>query len=206
MLSTRRDGRVGRRRSPAKRVYWETGIEGSNPSLSATISSDTPLIHSRIFMLFAYVFFGVGVLTVCRVNAAMLPNDFRSSASHSTAIEKAVVVPPEVMRRWKAIKLAVIDKSRGTENIYVVPIGSIYKVPSSSLIIIVDAFLPAFIMEGMTITTSSNDLLNPGAKVRISENGTLVFQGWLFARFPNTHAVTHPKYGISLIGVVPVAR
>ena len=24
----------GRRRSPAKRVYWETGIEGSNPSLS----------------------------------------------------------------------------------------------------------------------------------------------------------------------------
>lgn len=25
----------GRRRSPAKRVSWETGIEGSNPSLSA---------------------------------------------------------------------------------------------------------------------------------------------------------------------------
>lgn len=27
----------GRRRSPAKRVYWETGIEGSNPSLSVLI-------------------------------------------------------------------------------------------------------------------------------------------------------------------------
>jgi hypothetical protein len=27
----------GRRRSPAKRVSWETGIEGSNPSLSARI-------------------------------------------------------------------------------------------------------------------------------------------------------------------------
>jgi hypothetical protein len=27
----------GRRRSPAKRVSWETGIEGSNPSLSANL-------------------------------------------------------------------------------------------------------------------------------------------------------------------------
>ncbi len=34
----RRDGRVGRRRSPAKRVYSERGIPGSNPGLSATPS------------------------------------------------------------------------------------------------------------------------------------------------------------------------
>jgi hypothetical protein len=31
----RRDGRDGLRRSPAKRVWGESSIEGSNPSLSA---------------------------------------------------------------------------------------------------------------------------------------------------------------------------
>jgi hypothetical protein len=70
----------------------------------------------------------------------------------------------------------------------------------------VEAFLPAFTMEGTTITTSSIELVNPGAKVSISENRTSVFQGWLFLKFPNTHAVTHPKYGFSLIGVVPAGK
>ncbi len=120
--------------------------------------------------------------------------------------EKKVVVPPDVSRRWAAVKLAVIDKTRGTENIYVIPIGSPITIPSSELTIFVEAFLPAFIMEGTTITSSSIELVNPGAKVRISENDTSIFQGWLFSKFPNTHAVTHPKYGFSLIGVVSVPK
>jgi Uncharacterized protein conserved in bacteria (DUF2155) len=206
LLLIRRDGRVGRRRSPAKRVYWETGIEGSNPSLSATILSDTALISARIVNLFIYVFISVFVLGVCQGHTEIPPDSLQSSASHVTAREKTIVVPPEVLRRWRAIRLAVIDKTRGTENIYVVPIGSLFKLPSSSLTIIVEAFLPSFIMEGMTITTASNEPLNPGAKVRISDNGAPVFQGWLFSKFPNTHAVTHPKFGFSLIGAVPVSR
>jgi hypothetical protein len=100
----------------------------------------------------------------------------------------------------------VIDKTRGTENIYTIPIGTSFTVPSSSLNIHVEAFLPSFTMEGTTITSSSNELLNPGAKVRIRENGAPVFQGWLFSKFPNTHAVTNPKFGFSLIGVVPVRK
>ncbi len=135
-----------------------------------------------------------------------MPDNLLPSASHRTVKEKTIIVPSEVSRRWKAIKLAVIDKTRGTENIYLVPVGSPFKVPSTTLTITVEAFLPAFTMEGATITTSSNEPINPGAKVRISENGTSIFQGWLFLKFPNTHAVTHPKYGFSLIGVVPVLK
>jgi hypothetical protein len=156
--------------------------------------------------LFISVFFSVFVLDVCRGYSETPPENLKSSPSHKTVREKTVVVPTDVLRRWRAIKLAVIDKTRGTENIYVVPIGSLYKLPSSPLTIIVEAFLPAFVMEGMTITTSSNELVNPAAKVRISENGAPVFQGWLFSKFPNTHAFTLPKYGFSLIGAVPVVR
>ncbi len=111
-----------------------------------------------------------------------------------------------MVKRWKAVKIAIIDKVRGKENIYIVPIGTQYAVPSTELTILVEFFLPAFTMEGATITSSSNELLNPGAKVRITENGTSVFNGWLFSKFPNTHALTHPKFGFSLIGVVPTNK
>jgi hypothetical protein len=152
------------------------------------------------------MFFSICVLAACQERIEKPHDHLKPSTSHRTVKEKTVIVPPEVARRWKAVRLAVIDKTRGTENIYVVPIGTTFAVPSSALIITVDAFLPAFTMEGATITTSSNELVNPGAKVTISENGTSVFQGWLFLKFPNTHAVTHPKYGFSLNGVVPVSK
>jgi hypothetical protein len=148
----------------------------------------------------------VCILNSCQDHTEKPHDNLKPSTSHRTVGEKTVIVPPGVSRRWKAVKLAVIDKTRGTENIYVIPIGTPFRVPASALTITVEAFLPAFTMEGATITTSSNELVNPGAKVRIKEGGAPVFQGWLFSRFPNTHAVTHPKYGFSLIGVVPVSK
>jgi hypothetical protein len=156
--------------------------------------------------MFISVFFSVLVLGVCQGHTEAPPDNLKPRTSHRTVIEKAIVIPPAVLSYWKAVKLAVIDKTRGTENIYVVPIGSTFTVPSSLLTISVEAFLPAFIIEGTTITTSSNKLVNPAAKVRISENETLVFQGWLFSNFPNPRAVAHPKFGFSLIGVVPARK
>ena len=144
-----------------------------------------------------------GVLNGGPVRADIPPDVLQTRPSHNRSIEKRIVVSHEVLQRWKSVKIAVIDKIRGTENIYVVPIGASYSIPISKLTIMVEAFLPAFTMEGTIITSSSNELWNPAAKVTITENGTLIFQGWLFAKFPNTHAVTHPKFGFSLIGIVP---
>jgi len=161
------------------------------------------LISAKIVHLIAIMFFSVFFLAACQEHAEKPHDNLKPSTSHRAVHEKTVVVPPEVSRRWKAIKLAVIDKTRGTENIYVVPVGSPFTIPSTALTITVEAFLPSFSMAGATITASSNELQNPAAKVRIIENGTMVFQGWLFSKFPNTHAVTHPKFGFSLIGAVP---
>jgi len=144
-----------------------------------------------------------GILNVCPARAEIPPDVVQTLPSHSRSLEKKIVVSHEVLQRWKAVKIAVIDKVRGTENIYVVHIGAPYLIPISKLTIMVEAFLPAFTMEGTIITSSSNELWNPAAKVTITENGTLVFHGWLFTKFPNTHAVTHPKFGFSLIGIVP---
>ena len=154
-----------------------------------------------IFMLFS-----VSVLNASEERNEKPHENLTPSTSHRTVKEKTVIVPPEVSHRWKAVKLAVIDKTRGTENIYVVPVGPTFTIPSSALTITVEAFLPSFTMEGTIITTSSNELINPAAKVRISENGTPVFQGWLFKKFPSRQAVSHPKFGFSLIGVEPVHK
>ncbi|HEY3308407.1 MAG TPA: hypothetical protein VGJ93_08110 [Desulfuromonadaceae bacterium] len=67
----------------------------------------------------------------------------------------------------------------------------------------VETFLPAFTMEGSTMTSASNDLKNPAAKVRIVESDSGVFKGWLFTRYPTTHAFIHPRFSFKLMDAVP---
>jgi hypothetical protein len=164
------------------------------------------LNFARLPQLSFPIVFSLFLLTACQESTQKPHDNLKPSTSHRTVKEKNVVVPPDVAKRWKAVKLAIIDKVRGTENIYTVPIGTLFKVPDSDLVIVVEFFLPSFTMEGTTITSSSNELINPAAKVQISENGVSIFRGWIFSKFPNTHAVAHHKFGFSLNGVVPVSK
>jgi hypothetical protein len=132
------------------------------------------------------------------------PPKVDAALSHTINQEATIVVPPGVAEKWKAVKIAVIDKSNVTEKQYTIPVGGKIAIPSSTLVIEVETFLPAFTMEGSVMTSSSNELKNPGVKVRITENGSVIFKGWLFSLFPKTHAFMHPKYGFTLIDVVPL--
>ena len=127
---------------------------------------------------------------------------------HSRTVKKEarIVVPPSVAGRWKAVEIAVIDKSNQSRKIYTIPVGGKLSIPGSTMIVKVETFLPAFIMEGSTMTSFSNDLKNPGVNVLITENGAIIFKGWLFSKFPNTHAFMHPKYGFTLVGFVPAGK
>ena len=202
-----RDGRVGRRRSPAKRVYWETGIEGSNPSLSATLCNDATEEESvklglkRLLLIFS----ALAVVAGCSKNenkdssAPAVPG-----SSHSVTKKEAVVaVPPSVKGKWKAVKISVTNKSVNKDTVYTVAIGKPFKIPDSDLTITVDNFLPHFVMEGTTLTSQSNEPKNPAAQVRITETDREIFKGWLFALYPTTHAFQHPKYGFTLVDFLP---
>lgn len=145
------------------------------------------------------------VVTGCQ-QEQQLPPKAVTVHSHPNTQEATIVIPPGVADRWKAVKIAVIDKSNATQKLYTIPIGGKLEIPSSNLKIEVETFLPAFTMEGSILTSSSNDLKNPGVKVRITENGAVIFRGWLFSRFPKTHAFMHPKYGFTLVAVVPVCK
>jgi len=117
-----------------------------------------------------------------------------------------VVIPDEVKGRWRAVKIAVQDKEKSQQDVYTVNIGYGFVVGDSALNLKVEAFLPYFQMDGMTLTSVSNDPRNPAAQISISENGREVFSGWLFSKYPNTHAFQHPRYSFSLVDFIPSAE
>jgi hypothetical protein len=116
-----------------------------------------------------------------------------------------VIIPEEIKGRWKAVKIAVQDKEKNQQDVYTVDIGSEFTVADSNLDLKVKNFLPYFQMDGLTLTSASNDPRNPAAQITISENGREVFSGWLFSRYPNTHAFQHPRYSFSLIDFIPAS-
>ena len=134
------------------------------------------------------------------------PPKVDAGSSHTTRKNSRIVVPPFVAGKWKAARIAVIDKTNVAQKVYTIPIGGKLNIPGSSMVVTVETFLPAFIMEGSTMTSASNDLTNPGVKVQITEKGAVIFKGWLFSKFPNTHAFMHPRYGFTLVDFVPTSR
>ncbi|BDV41119.1 lipoprotein [Geotalea uraniireducens] len=117
--------------------------------------------------------------------------------------ESVVVVPPSVKGKWKAVKIAVMDKTVNKETVYTVNLGSELAIPGSNLVIKVENFLPQFTMDGTTLTSQSNEPKNPAVQVKILEGGKEVFKGWLFSLYPTTHAFNHPKYGFTLVDFIP---
>ena len=114
-----------------------------------------------------------------------------------------VSVPDSVKGKWKSVKLSVIDKEKNKEGSVVIDIGKTMKIDGTNLVIKVEAFLPHFIMDGTTLTSSSNAPKNPAVQVSITEGGQQVFKGWLFTLYPNTHASQHSRYGFGLVDFYP---
>jgi len=73
-----------------------------------------------------------------------------------------------------------------------------FSVPGSNLKITVGEFLPDFKMEGLNITSLSNDPNNPAVNVKVFEGDKEVFKGWLYSKFPAIHPFEHPTYALLL--------
>lgn len=113
--------------------------------------------------------------------------------------EKKVTVPPEVKATWKSVKIEVELKQTKARKTVSIPLNSEYKLPDSDLTIKVGDFLPHFAMTADSITSNSNNLENPAARVEILEKGNTIFKGWLFSKFPDVHPLQHEKYGVKLL-------
>jgi len=116
--------------------------------------------------------------------------------------QTSVVVPDAVKGKWKAVVLVVTDKKANKPQEFTVTLGSDLMIPNSNLKIAVNDFLPDFKMDGLTITSSSNEVNNPAVGVKVFENDKEIFKGWLYEKFPTIHPFEHPGYSIALKGGV----
>ena len=116
--------------------------------------------------------------------------------------EATVVVPESQKGKWKAIKVLVTEVATKKTSTVVVPLEADFELPGTGLTVRVDNILPDFSMGEGVITSKSDSLTNPAAKVRISEGGKEMYKGWLFSLFPEAHAFEHSKYGIKLVDFV----
>ena len=114
--------------------------------------------------------------------------------------EATVSLPAEVKGKWKSIKITVEDKNKKSKKDYTIAVGAGQDIPGSKLNVKVLEFVPSFVMQGLNITSASAEPNNPAAKVVISDGGKEVFKGWLFQKFPTTHAFSHPEYAVTLTG------
>ena len=96
------------------------------------------------------------------------------------------------------VTLVITDKEKKSAKDYFAGMGDKLKVPGSDLTVEVKEYFPSFVMQGSNITSSSNEPNNPAAQVVVSEGGAEIFSGWLFARYPTTHAFAHPRFAITL--------
>jgi hypothetical protein len=108
------------------------------------------------------------------------------------------VIPEFLKGKWTAVKFLVEDKKSNQSQEYVVNLGAELAIPSSTLVVKAEAFLPDLKIEGATFTTASGELKNPAVHVRILDNGKEVFNGWLFQLFPAVHPFQHERYTITL--------
>jgi hypothetical protein len=122
--------------------------------------------------------------------------------------ETKIVMPDAVKGQWKAVVLQVESKATKKTAEYTVNLNSDFKVPNSNLKITVGDFLPDFRMNGLEMTSTSNDPNNPAVGVRIFDGSNQVFPapgkkwGWLYAKFPTMHPFEHPDFSILLKGGV----
>lgn len=121
-------------------------------------------------------------------------------SSHVKKADMPVTVPPDVQGKWKSVIIEVANKQMNEQQDYLVDMNQDFIIPNTKIRIHVVAFLPDFSMSPQGITSLSNELRNPAAKVVIYEDGKEIFEGWLFQKMPTVHPFEHDVYAVKLKG------
>jgi len=160
----------------------------------------------KCFKLLAFVVFGIALVACSKGEDTPITQQQGGGASPHEASpgimmpagEPQIVVPDSVKNKWKAVVITIEDKTNNTTEDVTIPLNSTHEVKGSNLKIKVGDFLPDFKMDGVTITSSSNEPNNPAVRIIVSEGDEEIFKGWLYSKFPAIHPFQHEKYGLLL--------
>ncbi len=116
--------------------------------------------------------------------------------------ESTVVVPANQKGKWIAIKFVATNLANKKETTLQAALGGDVAIPGSSLSLHVENILADFTMGDGVITSKSDSLGNPAAQVILSQDGKQIWKGWLFSKFPDTHAFSHEQVSLKLVDLV----
>ena len=112
-------------------------------------------------------------------------------------------IAPEIAAAWSGVRIRVVDRERGSEETFDIPLNGADLLGESGLVLSAGIFLPDFILDENGITSRSAAPINPAVRVVISEDGVEDFEGWLFAAMPEIRPYPNPRYEVLLVEGIP---
>ena len=156
----------------------------------------------KSYILFLILVFALAIAVGCQQKGEEISLDMPEEMTEEVpmpAVPSKIVVPEEIAAKWKAVVLEVTDKDTSERTDYTMNIGETAPLGDTGLNVLIEAFLPSFQMAGEVFTSSSPDLNNPAAKIRITDGtGAELYSRWLFSLYPATHPFDHPRYAVTL--------
>jgi hypothetical protein len=104
-----------------------------------------------------------------------------------------ISLDPEIADEWSGIRVEVVDFQ----------LGEAAALGDSGLTLSADTFIPDFVMDEGGIKSRSAETHNPAARVVISDDGAIAYEGWLFAAMPEIHPFPHDRYRVLLVEGIP---
>lgn len=108
----------------------------------------------------------------------------------------AVVVPDSVKGKWSSATLAVT--AEGAEKELKLAIGDKVSVGKNLQLQLLH-YLPAYTSDFQSVTSSSNEQVNPAVQVQAIANGQVVAEGWIFQNLPEFNSFNSEQLKVRLI-------
>ena len=130
--------------------------------------------------------------------------DTHPNVTQEEILQREVMIPDDVKGKWKAVKLLIKNKRDEEKNEFrIVALGKTVEI-GEGITATVGPFFPNFVMSELYYTSMNNQLLNPAIHLKIAESGKTIYDGWIFARYPDLYAFEHDQYAIQLTDYLPV--
>lgn len=135
-------------------------------------------------------------------NTSSAPSITPKQSAAGMKLTKPTELLPEISAKYSGIKILAINKNNGAKIEVSAPFGQKTVIGNTGLEITAASYFTSFTMVDGGVKNVSMEENNPAAKVIITDNGTQVFDGWLFQEYPDMHPFEHSIWKIVLDGAV----
>lgn len=135
-------------------------------------------------------------------NASPAPVMTPKQSAAGMKLTKPTELLPEITEIYSGIKIEAVNKNDGSKIEVTAPFGQKTAIGNSGLEITTASYFTSFTMVDGGVKNVSMEENNPAAKVMIADNGSQVFDGWLFQEYPDMHPFEHPVWKVMLTGAV----